>query len=88
MDRRILRGLLIATLLILVVDSFDKLAVDEESAGADEGDQVRCVDHRQWAPLAELPHAESSRSRAASIRSVTCLTDPTASMLMSCPLPR
>jgi len=29
---------LITSLLILVVGSFDELAVDEESAGTDEGD--------------------------------------------------
>jgi hypothetical protein len=29
----------------LLTGSFDYLAVDEGSSGADEGDQVRCVDH-------------------------------------------
>ena len=31
--------------LLILVGSFDELAVDEGGASADEGDQVRCVDH-------------------------------------------
>ena len=44
MDRRFSCRLLITSLLILVSGSFDQLAVDEEGAGADKGDQVGCVD--------------------------------------------
>ena len=31
--------------MILVVGSFNQLAVDEVGAGTDEGDEVGCVDH-------------------------------------------
>ena len=40
-----LRRLLLSFLLILAGGSFDKLAVDEQGAGPDQGDQVGCVDH-------------------------------------------
>ena len=43
MDRRVLRRLLITFLLILVVESFDEFAVDEEGAGPDQGDETGCV---------------------------------------------
>jgi hypothetical protein len=43
-DRCVSRCLLIISLLILVWP-FDEFAVDEEGAGADEGDQVGRVDH-------------------------------------------
>ena len=44
MDRRVSRRLLVTSLLILVVGSFDEFAVLELCAGADEGDEVGCVD--------------------------------------------
>jgi hypothetical protein len=51
----------------LVLGSFDELAVDEGRPGADERDQVRCVDH---APAANCSTAiPPSTSRAASCRS-------------------
>jgi hypothetical protein len=43
--QRVLRCLLVTSLLVLIVGSFDEFAVDEGGAGPDEGDQVGCVDH-------------------------------------------
>ena len=42
-DRGVSRRLSITSLLILV-GSFDELAVDEDRIGSDEGDEVGCVD--------------------------------------------
>ena len=42
-DRLFSCRLLITFLLILVVGSFDELAVDEGGTGADQGDQLGCV---------------------------------------------
>jgi uncharacterized protein len=43
-DRRFSCGLLIISLLVLVVGSFDQVAVDEGGAGSDQSDEVGCVD--------------------------------------------
>jgi hypothetical protein len=45
-DWRDLRRLLRTSLLILLVGSFDELAIDEESAGPNERHEVECIVQR------------------------------------------
>jgi len=42
-DRRFVRRLLMISLLILLVGSFDEFAVDKGGAGPGQGNEVKCV---------------------------------------------
>ena len=61
------------------IGSFDELAVDEDAAGAQERDQVRCVDHAP-AGLGSLDdleyHGQPGRARAGAPASRSSTSSP------------